>query len=261
MRQRLRRVGAAVLVTAALAAASCAAERAPAGAPTGDTLPDSVAAGSVAVSADPALTGALTDGQSRLAVDNSALKVTLRFIPDGASLARSGAVDLVVATTESLDALKTAGVVDTPQPFARDTLQIVIAPGNPLGITSAADLARPGLRFALPNGDDAPSRGAALRVLAAVGASPAQVAAANAASAITAVHDGLADAAIVYSSEGVDGNADLTVSVAPELDAGRLFAIAIVQSTKQRGAAKGYIEQLLYGTGSQVIQGRGFLLP
>ena len=251
-----RRVGAAVLVTAALAAAGCASGNEPSAAPTGDTLPDAVAAGSVAVAADPALTNALTDSQSRLAVDNSSLKVKLRFVPDPSALARAGQVDLIVGAISALNGLQATGVVEKPVPFARDELQIVVAPGNPLGITSAADLARPGLRVALD-----PANTAAARLLQTVSAGPTRVAVPNSAAAISAVHDGAADATIVYASEAADGNADLTVSVAEELDAGRVFAIAIVKVTKQRKPAEGYIEQLVYGVGSQAVQGRGFRLP
>lgn len=242
-------------MTAALTAAGCASGDGQGGAPTGDTLPDAVAAGSVTVSADPALTNALTDSQSRLAVDNSSLKVNLRFVADPAGLARAGQADLVVGAVSALNDLQSGGVVDTPVPFALDELQIVVAPGNPLGITSAADLARPALRVALD-----PANSAAARLLQAVSASPTKVAVPTSAAAITAVHDGAADATVVYASEAADGNADLTVSVAGELDAGRVFAIALVKGSKQRKPAEGYIDQLLYGVGSQAVQGRGFRL-
>jgi len=257
----VRRTGAAVLVTAALAAGGCGSAGLPAGAPTGDTLPDAIVAGSVAVGADPALTGALGDDQSRLAVDNSALKVNLQFVADPAGLARSGRVDVIVGPAESLDGLRAAGVVDEPVPFARDELQIVVAPGNPRGIVSAADLARPGLRIALPAAEVSASAVAARGLLRAVGANATPIAVANPAAAISAVNHGDLDATIVYASEATDGGGDLTVSVTPEQDPGRVFAGAVVKTTKQRRAASGYLAQLVNGVGSQAVQGRGFRLP
>ena len=45
--------------------------------------------------------------------------------------------------------LVTAGLVQTPQAFSKNKLEIAVAPGNPKGIKTLADLAKPGLSVVL----------------------------------------------------------------------------------------------------------------
>src|SRR5581483_9851786 len=49
------------------------------------------------------------------------------------------------ADQKSMQKLVDAGLVDAPRVFARNKLEIVVAPGNPKHITGLADLAQPGL--------------------------------------------------------------------------------------------------------------------
>src|SRR3954470_2734044 len=74
------------------------------------------------------------------------LDVTYSFAGSGALVTQvqQGAPADVIATadTTSMQTLGDAGLVETPTTFAKNTLEILVAPGNPLGIKTLADLAR-----------------------------------------------------------------------------------------------------------------------
>jgi len=66
--------------------------------------------------------------------------LTLRVVPD-----------VYEAGARVVDAMATAGEVDSVTRYATNNLTIMVAAGNPQGIHSLNDLARPGLRLAMPN--------------------------------------------------------------------------------------------------------------
>src|SRR5438445_755080 len=53
------------------------------------------------------------------------------------------------ADTANMQKIVSAGLVETPVTFARNKLQIAVAPGNPKGITGLADLAKAGMTVVL----------------------------------------------------------------------------------------------------------------
>ncbi len=59
--------------------------------------------------------------------------------------------DVVAAGPRSLQPLVDDGVLEQPVVYAANDLAILVAAGNPHGVTGLADLARPGLRVAMPN--------------------------------------------------------------------------------------------------------------
>jgi molybdenum ABC transporter molybdate-binding protein len=61
------------------------------------------------------------------------------------------APDVYEAGSNALDAMVASGKVTRSVNYVTNDLQIMVPEGNPLHITSLADLARPGLRVALPN--------------------------------------------------------------------------------------------------------------
>lgn len=64
----------------------------------------------------------------------------LRFTPD-----------VIAAGPAELTALHEEGLVGEPRRYASNHLTLIVARGNPAGVSGLADLARPGLRVALPN--------------------------------------------------------------------------------------------------------------
>ena len=96
------------------------------------------------------------------------------------------------------DAGLTAG---TPVPFARNLLTIAVAPGNPKGITSLADLNRPGLKVALC-AEQVPCGSAAKTALGAAGVSVRPVTLEqDVRAALTKLTLGEVDAALVYRTD------------------------------------------------------------
>ena len=67
------------------------------------------------------------------------------------SLRISVVPDVLAAAPDVLDGLHAEGLVGQPCDYAANDLAILVAPGNPLGIRAWADLARPGVRVALPD--------------------------------------------------------------------------------------------------------------
>lgn len=59
--------------------------------------------------------------------------------------------DLIASSPAALAALLEEGLVGEATTYASNFLTLLVAPGNPLRIERLADLARPGVRFALPN--------------------------------------------------------------------------------------------------------------
>lgn len=236
---------------AALLSTACGASSPTNGAnPTGDTLPDMVATGSVAVLADPVLSGAFNASKARMAIDNGGLQMAMSFGAVDASGARK--TDVVAGPSAAVDSLVKAGIVDVAHPFARDVLEAAISPGNPQQLTSATDLARPGLRVLVAS-DQARSALAKLGVQAS--------AASSVAAGVSAVNAGQADAIVAYASELAASAADLRLSLPEKDNAPRVYAAAVVFTTKARSAAEAFVEQLTSGVGSQALQGSGFHLP
>ncbi len=82
----------------------------------------------------------------------------LRFTPD-----------LIAASPQALKELHREGLVDPPKAYASNVLCLLVRSGNPSKVNGLADLARPGLRVALPNPDTEGIGQLALQALAAAG--------------------------------------------------------------------------------------------
>ncbi|MFC5994809.1 molybdate ABC transporter substrate-binding protein [Pseudonocardia hispaniensis] len=59
--------------------------------------------------------------------------------------------DVVAAGPSALAPLHRDGLIETPRVYASNDLAIMVASGNPVGVTGLADLARPEVRVAMPN--------------------------------------------------------------------------------------------------------------
>jgi len=67
------------------------------------------------------------------------------------SLRLSVRPDVLAAAPGVLEQLHGEGLVDAPVRYASNDLALLVAPGNPLGITDWPDLARPEVRVAMPD--------------------------------------------------------------------------------------------------------------
>jgi molybdate transport system substrate-binding protein len=239
----------------------------------GSTSPGSVAAtpsprlsGSVTVFAAASLTEAFTDDKDHLAAANPGLTVTYSFAGSQQLVAQiqSGAPADVVATADetNMQKLVAANLVETPGIFARNLLEIVVASGNPKGVKGLPDLARSDLRVVLE--DPAVPAGKYGRVALdkqGVKVNPVSLEL-NVKSELEKVERGEADAGIVYVTDVKSAGSKATgVTIPPDQNVVATYPVAVVRATTNRAAARAFVDQLISGTGQDVLQARGFLSP
>ena len=222
------------------------------------------AGGSVTVFAAASLTAAFTDVGTALGAGNPGLSVTYSFAGSGALVTQvqQGAPADVVATadTASMARLVDAGLVETPTTFARNQLQILVAPGNPLGVASLADLARPGLKVVL--GDETvPAGKYAAQGLQAAGVTVAPVSKeADVKAAVAKVTLGEADATIVYVTDVIAAGAKgQGVAIPDAQNVVAEYPIAVVKATGNHAGAVAFVDAVVTGAGQDALRQRGFL--
>jgi molybdate transport system substrate-binding protein len=189
-------------------------------------------------------------------------QIEFRFLaaPSAAAIATAGA-DVVATPDEAAMAqLVRDGVVDVPQRFAHDLLQIAVPTANPHHIQSLADLANTRGRVVIVDPSTPTGRHTA-RVLAATSVQLNLTTAASPAAALELVANGGADAALVETSDlksappGVSG-----VPVTPVDLALVTYQVAVVKGSAHRAAAQGLVDELL-GASQVTLRDHGFLSP
>lgn len=251
------------LVTVAVAVVACSSGGKPSAGV--DTATRGVS-GSVTVFAAASLTESFTDEQMTLTAEQPALSITFNFAGSGALVTQilQGAPADVIATadTASMEKLTGAGVVEAPVTFARNRLEILVAPGNPKQITGLADLARDDITFVTED-DGVPAGKYAAQVLSSAGVTTHPVSKeADVKSAVAKVTTGEADATIVYATDvaavGAKGEG---VAIPDAQNVIAEYPIAIVKSAKNHAAAVAFVEAVVHGSGQNALSERGFLSP
>jgi molybdate transport system substrate-binding protein len=157
--------------------------------------------------------------------------------------------------------LRTADGVAPPAEFARNRLAIVVAAGNPRGIGSLVDLARPELRVVLC-GPEVPAGRYARRALEAAGVVVRSVSDEPSVKAVVAkVQLGEVDAGVVYATDvrgaaGVEG-----VGIAAAQNVVASYPIVALGPAGQRGDAEAFVGHVLGNVGRQVFERHGFEVP
>jgi molybdate transport system substrate-binding protein len=240
-----------------LAATACGGASAPGS--TGDERP-----GPVTVFAAASLTEAFTDVRGALGADG--LDVTYSFAGSGALVqqVRQGAPADVVATADaaSMQSLVDAGLVDAPVTFARNQLEILVAPGNPKRVTALVDLARDDITFVTED-DSVPAGRYATAALAAAGVDthPASREA-SVKAAVAKVTSGEADATIAYVTDvQAAGAKGAGVAIPPDQNQVANYPIAVVKASAHRAAATAFVEAVVHEPGQAALRARGFLAP
>jgi len=243
-------------VTAGLIAillAACAGQRAPA-APTASTL--TVFAAS-----------SLTDAFTRIGADfqtahpGTTVHLTFAGLSTLAAQIQQGATGDVFASADqaTMQRLVDAGLVSgSPSIFARNRLQIVVAPGNPRHIGGLADLSRAGL-IVLLCAPSVPCGRYASQALHAAGVTvtPASQEA-DVKAVVSKVALGEADAGIVYVTDvkaagaGVQG-----VDIPARFNVTADYPMAVLQDSRQAALARAFINYVLAG-GQQILARDGF---
>src|SRR5260221_2499885 len=204
-----RRSVAVVVVVLALLAAACGSSGGKSTGSLGSSASTTTApklTGSLNVFAAASLTEAFNDVKQKLASSDAGLTLTYDFagsqalvtqIQQGAPADVFGSAD-----AKNMQKLVAAGLVEAPKTFARNKLEIAVAPGNPKHIAGLADLEKAGVTLVLA--DPSVPAGRYARQAFQKARLPAPKPASNeldVKSALSKLTLGEADAVVVYATD------------------------------------------------------------
>ena len=244
-------------------AAACGGSSQPAATPSGS---GAALSGPLTVLAAASLTEAFTDIRATLQRENPRLSLTDSFGGSQQLVAQveQGVPADVVATadTQSMDTLARAHLVGAPVVFAHNKLEIVVRPGNPRGVHTLSDLARPDLTVVLED-PSVPAGKFARQALqkAGVTVKPRSLEL-DVKSELEKVALGEADAGVVYVTDVTAAGSRVTgVPIPNDQNVVATYPIAVVAATRHRRAATAYVGEIVSGAGQRALRARGFLAP
>jgi molybdate transport system substrate-binding protein len=165
------------------------------------------------------------------------------------------------ADTINMDKLTADGFTSgSSQVFAHNQLEIVVAPGNPKGITGLADLAKPGVIY-ISEGPAVPAGKYSLQALASAGVKVSPKSLETSVSAVIGkVELGEADAGIVYTTDiKAAGNKVQGVPIPAANNVIATYPMVAVKGTKSPDVANAFIAYVLSATGQSTLASFGFL--
>src|SRR5258706_10460272 len=165
------------------------------------------------------------------------------------------------ADTTNMDKLKTDGfTAGDSKVFAHNKLAIVVAAGNPKGIASLADLAKPGLIY-ISAAPTVPAGKYALQILANAGVNvtPKSLET-DVKSVVSKVTLGEADAGIVYTTDVTAAGSKVQgVAIPDNVNVLATYPVVEVKGTKNANLANAFIAFVLSADGQAKLQSFGFL--
>jgi molybdate transport system substrate-binding protein len=164
------------------------------------------------------------------------------------------------ADTANMDKLVDADLAgDDPQDFATNTLEIVVPPGNPAGITSFQDLAEKGLDLVIC-APEVPCGAAAQAVADNAGVTLSPVSEEQSVTDVLAkVTSGEADAGLVYVTDVKAAGDDVEGITFPESGSVvNTYPIAPVKGTDEADLAQEFVDLVVGDTGQKILHDAGF---
>ena len=165
------------------------------------------------------------------------------------------------ADTTNMDKLKTDGfTVGTPEVFAHNKLEIVVAAGNPKGITGLADLSKPGVIY-ITAAPTVPAGKYALQILASAGVkvTPKSLET-DVKSVVSKIELGEADAGIVYVTDVKAAGSKVTgVPIPDTVNIIATYPSVAVKGSKNSSVGNAFIAYVLSADGQATLQTFGFL--
>lgn len=223
--------------------------------------------GTVTVFAAASLTGTFT----RLGKDFEAAHpgVTVKFNFGGsdtlaASIVSGAPADVfAAASTTTMGTVTKAGdATGTPTVFAKNQLEIAVPPGDPKGIRTLSDLAKPGVKVALC-ATTVPCGAAAVKAEAAgnVKINPVTLET-DVKSALTKVELGEVDAALVYQTDvKASGGKVQGLDFTQAAKAVNTYPIVVLKDAPDAIAAQAFVAFVLSAHGRDVLSAAGFQSP
>jgi molybdate transport system substrate-binding protein len=222
----------------------------------------------VTVSAAASLSKAYTELGKQFEQANPSIKVRFNFASSASlvSQIQSGAPADVFAAADltSFDKLLASGnVVKSPKVFARNSMQLVVKPGNPLRITSVTDLSKASVVSLCAK--TVPCGVYAATVLSRYGVVIAEskiTRGVDATATLNAVSTGDADAAIVYATDALSAKKSVAIITIPaSKNVNASYGIAVVRGSKNSKQAEAFVQFVLSPAGQKVLKTFGFLAP
>ncbi|MDQ3574308.1 MAG: molybdate ABC transporter substrate-binding protein [Actinomycetota bacterium] len=220
--------------------------------------------GPLTVFAAASLTEALNDLKAQLAAEHPDLNLTYVFAGSQTlvtQLEQGGPGDVFAsADDKNMQRAAGAGLVEQARTFARNKLEIAVAPGNPKNVRGLEDLARPDLVVVLedpsvPAGDY--TRQALSRAGVTVKAKSLEL---DVKAALAKVTSGEADAAVVYVTDVKAAGRKVTgVPIPDDQNVVASYPIAVTRASGTRDAARAFVDEVVTGKGQQVLMNHGFL--
>ena len=208
------------------------------------------------------LTAPFSELESAFERANPGIDVVLSFAASS-ELARQiteGAPADVFASADTKNMVEVVdAIVGEATTFATNRLQIITEPGNPLGITSLADLADPSVLFVTCD-PDVPIGAYTVDALAKAGVTVSPVSyEENVKGIVTKVTTGEADAGIVYATDVMAAGTSATgVDIADDVNVIAEYPIARVSSNE---AASRFVDFVISAAGRDVLEEFGFGVP
>jgi molybdate transport system substrate-binding protein len=222
--------------------------------------------GDVTVLAAASLTESFTKLAATFRSNNPGTTVTLGFAGSAALAAQidQGAPADVFASADTATMDKVArrpgaGTAAPPVPFATNTLQVIVGKGNPKGITSLADLAKPGVVY-VTAAANVPIGAYARQALqkAGVTVTPKSLEA-DVKGIVSKVTLGEADAGIVYASDVLAaGDKAQGVAIPDAQNVVAAYPIAVLKNAKNPGAAAAFVAFVTGDEGQAILSTYGF---
>ncbi|MGV0744896.1 molybdate ABC transporter substrate-binding protein [Mycolicibacterium sp. XJ870] len=224
-------------------------------------------AGSITVFAAASLQAAFTDIGEQFEADNPGASVEFSFAGSSdlvAQLTQGADADVFAAAdTRNMDKAVQADLVDgSPVNFATNTLTIVVSPGNPKGIKSFQDLAKPDVSVVMC-APPVPCGGATETVekSARVTLSPVSEET-SVTDVLGKVTTGQADAGIVYVTDAAGAGDKVTAIDFPEAgQAVNTYPIALLRQSARKDVARRFVDFVIGEAGQKVLGKQGFAKP
>ncbi len=256
------------LLLAAVAVAGAACSSSSSSPTTTTSTTTAKLTGSVTVSAASSLTAAFGQLETTFHAAHPSTTIAFNFGSSGAlamQIQQGAPADVFASASPSdMDTVVTAGDIEgTPVTFARNSLEIVVKPGNPLGIHSLADLTKaPVVSLCVTT---APCGATAEEALHKAGVTlpPSQVTLGeNVDATFAAVTTGDANAGIVYVTNAKTiGSQGEGIPIPASQNVTTSYPIAVVKTTTNRALAEAWIAYVLGPTGQSVLRQASFLPP
>ena len=242
-------------------AAACGSSSKPLGSPT------TPLSGDLNVFAAASLTSAFTEFGDELESANEGLSIENTFAGSQllvTQIEHGAPADVFASADEkNMQKLIDQDLVETPQVFAKNLLQIAVAPGNPMNIQSLADTQKDGVKLVLAD-EEVPAGKYAREAYEKAGL-PAPKPVSNeldVKAVMQKLTSGEADAVVVYVTDVTAAGDKVEGVDIPENDnVIATYPIAVLKATKNQAAARAYLDAVVNGDGQVALEEAGFLPP